>query len=52
MATPLETTSVAEPKLEPEPVELKIFCGTGAGPGAIVSYFGSGSTAPELKLSV
>ena len=35
----------------PEPVELKLFCGTGAGTGAIISYFNSGSTAPELKLS-
>ena len=32
---------------EPEPVEPKLFCGT----GAIIIYFGSGSTAPEPQLS-
>ena len=35
-------TSVAEPKL---------FCGTGAGTGAVVNNIGSGFTAPEPKLS-
>ena len=30
----------------PEPVEPKLFCGT----GAIISYFGTDSTAPEPKL--
>ena len=39
--------SVAEPELDPEPVEPKLFCGT----GAVISYFGSGSTAAEPKLS-
>ena len=37
----LENCSVAEP----ESVEPKLFCGT----GAVTSYFGSGSTAPEPK---
>ena len=40
-------TSVAEPELEPEPEEPKLFCGT----RAIIGYFSSGSTAPETKLS-
>ena len=39
-------TIVAE--LEPEPVETKLFWGT--GDGAVISFFGSGSTAPEPKL--
>ena len=37
----IENCSVAEP----ESVEPKLFCGT----GAVISYFGSGSTAPEPK---
>ena len=37
-------SSVGEP--EPEPVEPKLFCVTGAGTRAIISYFGSGSLAP------
>ena len=37
-------SSVGEP--EPEPVEQKLFCVTGAGTRAIISYFGSGSLAP------
>ena len=40
--------SVAEP--EPELVEPKLFCGAGAGTGAVISNFGSGSAVPELKL--
>ena len=39
-------------ELEPVPVEPKLFSGTGVGTGAVISYFGSGSTAPELKLSL
>ena len=37
--------------VEPEPVEPKLFWGIRAGTGAIVNYFGSGSTAQEPKLS-
>ena len=46
-------TRVAEPQLELEPVKPKFVCGTGTGAisGAVISYFGSGSTAPEPKLS-
>ena len=40
-----------EPELEPEPVKPKIFFVTGAGTGAVISNFGSGSTAPKPKLS-
>ena len=36
-------------KLELEPVEPKLFGGTRAR--AVIKYFGSGSTAPEPKLS-
>ena len=32
-------------------MEPKLFCGTGARTGAIIIYIGSGSTAPEAKLS-
>ena len=44
-------TSVAEPELVPEPVELKLFRGAGAGTGAVISNFGSGSAVLEPKLS-
>ena len=40
--------SFAETELEPEQVEPRLLCRTGTG--AIISYFGSGSTALEPKL--
>ena len=44
---PSWTISVAEPELEP--VEPKLFWGTGAGTGAIISYFGFGPAVTEPK---
>ena len=44
--------SVAEPELEPVPVEQKLFCDTGAGTGAVISYFVSGSTAFGAEIIV
>ena len=47
-----QTRSLLCSVAEPEPVEPKLFCGTGVETGAVISYFGSGSTALEPKLPV
>ena len=42
---------IGDSDADPEPLEPTLFCGTGAKTGAFIIYFGSGSTAPEPKLS-